>query len=138
MTGVVLYPEDAIILVVNTTDSQGDSFHYKANKDTTLAPPTPPTASNADWDQYFFTDFLTNEVGHTPANYSFWTDAKASQWESNGAKTAGNLQEDPPTDDTVKVWDSNQVKIDGEVNQTWVDVRALNFASIPAPFKSNG
>lgn len=138
VTGGVLYPEDAIILVVNTTDSQGDSFHYKANKDTTLAPPVPPTASNADWDQYFFTDFLTNEVSHLPANYSFWTDAKSSQWESNGAKTAGNLQEDPPTDDSVKVWDSNQVKIDGEVNQTWVDVRALQFATIPAPFKRNG
>ena len=51
------YPEDAIILVVNTLDSQGDSFHYKANKDTSISPPTPPTASNADWDQYFFIDF---------------------------------------------------------------------------------
>lgn len=132
------YPEDAIILVVNTLDSQGDSFHYKANKDTSISPPTPPTASNADWDQYFFTDFLSTEVSYPFSSYSFWTDAKATQWESNGAKTAGNLQEDPPTDDSVKVWDSNQVKIDGEVNQTWVDVRALNFASIPAPFKRNG
>ena len=132
------YPADAIILVVNTLDSQGDSFHYKANKDTSISPPTPPTASNADWDQYFFTDFLITEVSYPFGSYSFWTDAKAAQWKSNGAKTAGNLQEDPPTDDSMKVWDSNQVKIDGEVSQTWVDVRALNFAAIPTSFKRNG
>ena len=134
----VLYPEDAIILVVNTVDSQGDNFHYKTNKDTTIAPPTPPTASNADWDQYFFTDFLLDEVDYDLGSYSFWTDAKSTQWQSNGAKTNGILQEDPPTDDSVKVWDSNQVKIDGDLRETWVDVRALNFASIPAPFKRNG
>ncbi len=132
------YPEDAIIIVLNTLDSQGDSFHYKANKDTVLAPPTPPTASNADWDQYFFTDFLTLEVNHTNADYSFWTDIKSNLWQNSNAKTNGFLQEDPPTDDSVKVWDSNQVKIDGEVNQTWADVIALNFASIPPTFKRNG
>jgi len=132
------YPTDAIILVVNTLDSQGDNFHYKANKDTSISPPVPPTTSNADWDQYFFTNFLTTEVNYTPSSYSFWTDAKAAQWESNGAKTAGNLQEDPPTDDSVKVWDSNQVKVDGTLRETWVDVRALQFATIPAPFKRNG
>jgi len=132
------YPKDAIILVVNTTDAQGDNFHYKANKETTIAPPTPPTASNADWDQHTFKDFLLTEVNYNLGSYSFWTDAKASQFKSNGAKTAGTLQDDPPTDNSVKVWDSNQVKIDGNVNQTWVDVRALNFASIPSPFKRNG
>jgi len=131
------YPSGAIILVVNTLDDQGDSFHYKTNKETSIDPPTPSTTSNDDWDQYQFTSFLTTEVGHTPSNYSFWTDAKAIQWRSNGAKTAGNIQEDPPTDDSIKVWDSNQVKIDGTVRETWVDVRALNFASIPSPFKRN-
>ena len=136
-TGLITYPEDSIVLLLNTTDNQGDNIHWKANKDTTIDPPTTAT-SNADWDQYFFTNFLTNEVGHSPANYSFWTDAKSAQWKSNGAKTAGTLQDDPPTDDSMKVWDSNQVKIDGNVSQTWVDVRALNFASIPAPFKRNG
>jgi len=138
VTGGVLYPEDAIILVLNTTDSQGDNFHYKTNKDTTIAPPVPPTASNADWDQHQFTDFLITEVNYNLGSYSFWTDAKAVQWQSNGAKTNGNLQENPPTDDSVKVWDSNQVKIDGTLLQTWVDVRALQEATIPTPFKRDG
>ncbi len=133
-----LYPQDAIILVLNTTDSEGDNFHYKTNKDTTLAPPVPPTVSNADWDQHQFTDFLINEVNYNLGSYTFWTDAKSSQWISNGAKTAGNLQENPPTDDSVKVWDSNQVKIDGVLRQTWVDVRATDPLGIPTPFLRNG
>ncbi len=132
------YPDGAIILVINTLDSQGDVFHYKTNKETTDAPPVPPITFNDDWDQYFFTDFITNEVSHTPSNYSFWTDAKSEQWESNNAKTAGTLQDDTPDDDSMKVWDSNQVKIDGEVNQTWVDVRATDPSFIPEPFFRNG
>ena len=139
VTGGVLYPEDAIILVVNSSpDAEGDDFHYKANKDTTIAPPVPPTLSNADWDNHTFTDFLITEVNYNLGSYTFWTDAKAIQWQSNGAKTNGNLEENPPTDDSVKVWDSNQVKIDGIVRQTWADVRALQEATIPVPFKRNG
>ena len=138
VTGGVLYPKDAIILVVNTIDSQGDLFHYKANKDTVIAPPVPPIIANADWDQYFFTDFLINEVNYNLGSYTFWTDAKSTQWQSNGAKTNGFLQEDPPTDSSVKVWDSNQVKIDGKLRQTWVDVRATDPLAIPAPFIRNG
>lgn len=131
-------PEDTIIQVVNTLDSQGDNFHYKANKQTSSVPPVPPTASNADWDQYFFTQFLTTEVIHIPTNYSFWTAGKSIQWRSNGAKTGGNIQNDPPTDDSIKVWDSNQVKFDGIVRQTWADVRAVNEAAIGGGFKRNG
>lgn len=138
VTGGVLYPEDAIILVVNTLDSEGDSFHYKANKDTTIAPPVPPTVSNADWDQHQFTDFLITEVNYNLGSYSFWTDAKSSQWESNGAQTSGTLQDDPPLDGSVKVWDSNQVKIDGILRQTWVDVRATSPLTIPSQFIRNG
>jgi len=132
------YPEDSIILVVNTLDSQGDNFHYKANKDTSIAPPVPPAVSNADWDQHQFTDYLTTEINYNLGSYSFWTDARSNEWKSNGAKTAGSLQDDPPVDDSMKVWDSNQVKIDGTLRQTWVDVRALNEATIPIPFKRNG
>lgn len=138
IVGGGIYPKDSIILVLNTKDAQGDNFHYKANKNTALIPPIPQSSSNADWDQYFFTQFLTLEVGHTPANYSFWTDAKSIQWRSNGAKTGGNIQEDPPTDNSIKVWDSNQVKIDGKNAQTWADLRALNFAAIGGGFKRNG
>jgi len=129
------YPEDSIILVINTLDSQGDNFHYKANKDTAIDPPTPPTVSNADWDQYQFTDFLTTEVNYILGSYTFWTDARNDEWKSNGAKTAGSLQDDTPDDDSMKVWDSNQVKIDGTLRETWVDVRALNEAAIPSVFK---
>lgn len=63
------YPEDSIIIDRSLTDSQGDPYHYKANKDTAIAPPTPPAGSNADWDQYFFTNFLATEVG-TVGEYS--------------------------------------------------------------------
>jgi len=132
------YPEDSIILVVNTLDAEGDSFHYKANKDTNIAPPTPPTVSNADWDQHLFTDFLITEVNYNLGSYSFWTDARTNEWRSNGANTSGTLQDDPPVDGSMKVWDSNQVKIDGILRQTWVDVRALNEAAISSVFKRNG
>lgn len=131
------YPEDSIILVVNTLDSQGDTFHYKANKDTAISPPVPPTVSNADWDQHQFTDYLITEINYTLGSYSFWNDARANEWKSNGAKTAGTLQDDPPLDSSMKVWDSNQVKIDGELRQTWVDVRATDPAAIPTPFIRN-
>jgi len=133
-----LYPSGAIILVPNTLDSQGDNFHYKANKDTLIAPPTPPTASNADWDQYQFTSFLTTEVGHSPSNYSLWTSARAVQWKSNGAKTDGSLEDDPPLATSMAVWDSNLVIVDGKFARTWVDVRALNEAAIPGKFLRNG
>ena len=131
------YPEDAIVLLLNTLDSQGDSLHWKANKDTTIDPPTTAT-SNADWDQYFFTDFLTNENNYNLGSYTFWTDFISSFWKSNGANTSGSLQDDPPVDGSMKVWDSNQVKIDGTLRQTWVDVRALNEAAISSVFKRNG
>lgn len=132
--GNVTYPKDAIILIVNTLDSQGDSFHYKANKDTILSPPIPPATSNSDWDQYFFVDYLGNEINYTLGGYSFWTDAKDIQWRSNGANTSGNTQEDPPTITSISVWDSNQVKIDGTLRQTWVDVRATSELVIPNNF----
>lgn len=133
-----LYPSGAIIQVLNTLDSQGDNFHYKTNKDTLIAPPVPPDVFNADWDQYFFTDFLTTEVGHTPANYSFWTDAKSAQWKSNGAKTDGSIENDPPLATSLSVWDSNQVIVDGKVARTWVDVRATSELIIPSKFLRNG
>lgn len=140
-----LYPQDAIILVLNTIDSQGDNFHYKANKDTLIAPPIPPVASNADWDQYFFVDFLTTEVG-TAGQYSFWTNARDDEWKSNGANTFGTLQEDPPTFKTTSpinvgsmaLYDSNQNVQDDKFFRTSADVRAISFAQIPAQFKRNG
>jgi len=134
----VQYPKDSIILVINTIDAQGDSFHYKANKDTISSPPVPPSLSNADWDQHLFTNYLTTEINYTLGSYSFWTNTKSIQWRSNGANTSGNTQEDPPTNTSISVWDSNQVKIDGVLRQTWVDVRATNPSGIPAGFIRNG
>jgi hypothetical protein len=132
------YPKDAIIIVPNTLDNQFDSFHYKANKDTVLAPPIPTASSNADWNQYFFTNFLTNEISYPQLNYSFWTNAKANQWKTNGANTGGTEQADPATFESLSVWDSNQVVVDGVYGKTWVDARAVNEANIPATFKRNG
>jgi len=131
------YPKDAIILVVNTIDAQSDSFHYKANKDTTLSPPVPLTTSNDDWDQHTFVDFLATEVS-VAGQYSFWTNNRDDEWKSNGANTTGTLEDDPPVDNSMKVWDSNQVKVDGKVSQTWVDVRALDELAIGDAFKRNG
>lgn len=132
------YPEDAIILVINSApDSQGDEFHYKTNKETSIAPPVPPVTSNADWDNYVFTQFLASEVG-VAGQYSFWTNNRIREWKSNGANTSGDLQEDPPTTNSMAVWDSNQVKIDGVFLETWADVRALNEAGISDVFKRDG
>lgn len=133
-----LYPSGAIISVPNTLDSQGDLFHYKTNKDTTIAPPIPPADFNADWNQYFFTNFLATELEYILGGYSFWTDAKSSQWKSNGANTGGNIQEDPPSADSLSVWDSNQMVTDGKFARTDVDIIALNEAAIPGKYKRNG
>jgi len=133
-----LYAKDSIILVVNTLDSQGDNFHYKANKDTFINPPVPPILFNDDWDNHTFTDYLITEINYNLGGYSFWTDAKDIQWRSNGANTGGNTQEDPPTSNSISVWDSNQVKIDGVFRQTWADVRATGFFDIPVGFVRNG
>lgn len=140
-----LYPKDAIILVPNTFDSQDDDFHYKTNKDTLIAPPVPPTLSNSDWDNYVFTQFLSTEVG-TAEQYSFWTNARANAWKSNGANTFGTLQDDPPTFKSISpilvgsmaLYDSNQNVKDGKFFRTNADVRAKSFAQIPAQFKRNG
>lgn len=139
------YPSGAIILVPGTTDDQGDNFHYKANKLTTNSPPTPPTTSNTDWDQYKFVAYLTNEV-QTAAQYSFWTNAKQNAWRSNGANTPGALQEDPPTFKSLSpinagsmaLFDSNQNVQDIKFKRTSCDIRAVTFASIPSQFKRNG
>lgn len=126
------YPQDAIILVINSTDIQGDQLHFKANTQTTDDP-----FFSSDWDSYLFTEFLANEVALTES-YSFWTNNRDNEWKSNVAKSAGTLQDDPPVDGSMKVWDSNQVKIDGKFRQTWADVRALNEAAISSVFKRNG
>jgi len=95
----VTYPNTAIIENRLFNDTDGDFFHYKANKDTAISPPTPPTTSNADWDQYFFTTFVTNEAGvdTPPANgqYSRWTNNRADEWKSSGAKVDGSVADDP-------------------------------------------
>jgi len=135
ITPGVTYPNGSIIENLGTNDSDGDFFHYKANKDTVIAPPTPPVASNADWDQYFFTQFLPLEVGltnHTTEGYSRFTKGIASAWKSAGARTDGTVQNDPPTINTVGCWDHNLVVVDGSFARTWVDTIALSPAAIPA------
>ncbi len=134
-----VYPKDAIILVVNSApDSQGDDFHYKTLQETTDAPPVPPDITpTVNWKNYTFLDFLTTEVSIS-GQYSFWTNALANEWKSNGANTSGDLGDDPPDSGSMAVWDSNQVKFDGNFKQTWADVRATTPASIPSVFIRNG
>jgi len=130
------WSEDSIVEDRDSQErNQGDFFHYKANKDTTLNPPTPPTNSNADWDLHTFVDFLATEVS-TAGQYSLWTNNRANEWRSCMANTENQTeQDDPPTFDSIACWDHNQVIVDGSFSQTWADVRALNVAGIPNQFK---
>lgn len=128
----VLWPQDSIVLDLSSPErNQDDFFHYKANKDTTINPPTPPATSNADWDLHEFTDFLTIEV-QTAGQYSRWTNGLANEWKSNGAKQDGSEEDDPPVfNQSLSVWDHNLVIVDGTFSRTWVDARATSPAAIP-------
>jgi len=132
----ITYPNGSIIENRGFNDSDGDFFHFKANKDTVIAPPTPPTTSNADWDQYFFTTFVTTEAGvdTPPANgqYSRWTNDRADEWKSSGAKVDGTVGDDPPLVTSVHCWDMNLVVVDGNFARTWADCRAISPAGIPS------
>ncbi len=128
----VTWPKDSIVLDLSSPErNQDDFFHYKANKDTTLTPPTPPATSNADWDLHTFVDFLTIEV-QTAGQYSRWTNAIGDEWKSNGAKQDGSEEDDPPVfNQSLSVWDHNLVIVDGTFSRTWVDTRATTPAAIP-------
>jgi len=134
----VTWPEDSIVLDLSSPErNQDDFFHYKANKDTTLTPPTPPATSNADWDLHTFVNFLGIEVGITgPLQYSRWTngalDTGADKWKTAGAKQDGSQEDDPPVfNQSLSVWDHNLVIVDGTFSRTWVDTRATTPAAIP-------
>ena len=128
----VIWPEDSIVLDLASPErNQDDFFHYKANKDTTLTPPTPPDTSNADWDLHTFVNFLSIEV-QTAGQYSRWTDGLANEWIQNGANPDGDQEDDPPVfGGSLSVWDHNQVIVDGTFSRTWVDARATSPAAIP-------
>jgi len=127
----VEYPQDAIVLIPDTTDSQGDNNHFKALVKTTDTPPS------ADWVQYFFTDFLTNEIGITP-QYSLWTSSKENEWKSSCANPDGPQNQDNPTFDGRACWDSNLVVVDGTVFRSWADIRAVDVGTISTQYKRNG
>lgn len=133
----VTYPAGVIFQSsqFSNKDTEGDFFHYKSNKDTTSVPPTPPTSSNADWNQYFFHDFIDNEIGLTDS-YSLWTNARANEWKSSCANPDNNDQSDfSPTFDMRAMWDSNLVVVDGDVSRTWADIRAVDVGTIPDQYK---
>ncbi len=122
------YPKDVIVTIPNTVDSQGDLTHYKSNKDTSTQPPS------ADWDQYFFDDFLAFEV-KIPFQYSEWTNLNVSEWRNCFSKPDGTLQDDPAQPHSVRAWDHNLVVVDGTFRRTWVDVRAFDPDDIPSEYK---
>lgn len=132
------YPQDSIIRVDGTTDAQGDEFHYKANKNTTIDPPVPPTVSNADWDQYVFTQFLTLEIG-VSGQYSKWTNALDDEWKNSGSNpdSAGSGV-GVPTYDDLGCWDSNLVIVDGTFFRTWAEVRAVDISAITGEYFYTG
>ena len=127
----VEYPQDAIVLIPDTTDSQGDNNHFKALVKTTDTPPS------ADWVQYFFTDFLANEIGISE-QYALWTNAKENEWKSSCANPDGPQNQDDPTFDGRACWDSNLVVVDGVVFRSWADVRAVDVGTISTQYKRNG
>jgi len=134
------YPVNSIIRRRNTVDSQGDDLHFKANKETSLTPPTTET-SNADWDTYVFTQFLASEIGIS-AVYSPWTINRDDEWKNNGAHGYG--ADGPaeggswPTVNTQYVWDMNQVIFDGTFFRIDVDARATSPAGVNANYKYSG
>ena len=135
--GGITYPEDSIVRRRGTgPDSQGDELHFKANKDTAIAPPL-IEASNADWDSYNFTDFLTNEISIS-GQYSPFTNARDDAWKNCGANPDGSQNNDPPLVTSLYVWDMNQVVYDGVFFRTWVDVRATSPAGIPTQYLYGG
>jgi len=130
----VTYPNNSIVRRRNTgPDSQGDEFHYKANKSTSSAPPTTET-SNTDWDTYTFLSFLTNEISIS-GTYSPWTLNLDDEWKSCGANPGGDQNDDPPDADSLYVWDMNKVIYDGTFFRTTVDVRATSPAGVNNNYK---
>jgi len=134
-TASAFYPEDAITRISNTVDTQGDEEHYKVNNvnGTTQTPP------DTDWTQYFFTDFLTNEVV-TAGQYSFWTNAQKNAWISNGAATDQAFQDpDEVVEFGVKsLWDFNQIIEDGVYSRIDVELKLAGTDVIPTEYKRNG
>jgi len=134
---ITTYPSGSITRRADTgPDDQGDEFHYKANKDTGIAPPTTET-SNADWDIYHFRDFLTIEIGFV-GDYSPFTNFRNDAWKNSGANQSGTQLDDPPSFTSLQVFDGNLVFQDGNRIRTWVHTDATNPASISANYKYTG
>jgi hypothetical protein len=135
------YPFESIVLIPSTTDSQGDKEHFKVNNvnGTATQPPS------VDWDQYFFTDFLDNEVGMVVREYSKWTNGVGgagfgdSLWKNCMAnpQNTGTGTGTPSFSD-LAAWDSNLVVTDGTRFRTWTNVRAVDIAAIPGQFFYTG
>jgi len=131
------YPADSIVRRRNTgPDTQGDELHFKANKNTSIAPPTSQT-NNADWNSYTFASFITLEVPLSGV-YSPWTNASASEWRNSGANPSGDMNDDPPDAGSIHAWDMNQVVYDGTFFRTWVVCKATSPAGIPSQYLYSG
>jgi len=123
------YPTDAFIQI--NTASTVDDFneHYRANTTTTQTPPS------AEWDLVNFGQYLIS-VGSTGI-YSLWTNSRKDEWKSSGAKVDGTELDDPPVSDSLKVWDCNQVVIDGTFSRTWVHTVQTISSNVPTEMLYN-
>ena len=130
------YAFESIVKIPSSApDAEGDREHYKVNN--TLGTVTQPPS--VDWDQYFFSDFLSNEVGMAVSQYSKWTRLRDEEWQNGCASPDGSQAGLAlPTYDNVAVFDSNLVVDDLNFLRTWVDIRAVDVSAIPGEYFYTG
>lgn len=123
----LFYVFDSIVLIPSAEDTQGDREHFKViNVNGTATQPP-----SADWVQYFFTDFLDNEVGMVVREYSKWTHLLDQEWKNSGSNPQNTgYGTGVPSFDDLGCWDSNLVVTDGKFFRTWVEVRAVDVSAI--------
>jgi len=126
------YPTDAFIQI--NTASTVDDFnqHFRANKTTSETPSVVAT----DWDLVNFLEYLIS-VGSSGI-YSTWTNSRKDEWKSCGAKVDGTELDDPPVENSLRVWDCNQVIVDGTFSRTWVHTVQTNSANVPTQMLYGG
>jgi hypothetical protein len=117
------FPTDAIVQI-DVVGADGFNEHYEANTTTTDDPNNPST----EWDLITFNDFLGNVGAAT--NYTAWTNGLANAWKNSGANVDGALNQDPPTVNSLKAWDSNLVVIDGTFSRTWTHTAEVDSTLI--------
>jgi hypothetical protein len=130
------YPFESIVKIPSAgPDAEGDREHFKVNN--TLGTTTQPPS--VDWDQYFFSDFLSTEVGMVVSEYSKWTHLREDEWKNSCASPDGaQAGVALPTFDNIATFDGNLVVEDLDFLRTWVDIRAVDVSAIPGEYFYTG